>query len=85
MAEYLSDIMVTTLTDFEEAAVEKTADAIKKNPPSMWWMQIILATLQPDHEVFDPLYMPPNPYVQNRLPEPKVANIDNFYEASMIP
>ena len=33
MAEYLSDAMVTTLTDFEEAAVEKTADAIKKNPP----------------------------------------------------
>ena len=51
----------------------------------MWWMQIILASLQPDHEVFDPLYMPPNPYVQSRLPEPKVANIDNFYEASLIP
>ena len=62
-----------------DSQVRNTAEAILKHPPSLWWLELVLTQVDPDNELFHPMYMPPQP--EKKPQAYTVANTDGFYNS----
>ena len=57
----LNEVMLNlhSVGEPRDSAIRATAEVIKKNPPAVSWMLLVLASLQPDHQVFQKNYQRP--------------------------
>ena len=79
MAKILYAVMCNypRLSEPADSGIRRTAKYIRKKPPQVQWMMLILSTLEPNHAIFAKDYVNPKKTVAE---EELVDGYDNFYE-----
>ena len=81
VAQVLHHKMVSADSQGEEwdTQVRNTAEAILKHPPQLWWMELVLTVVDPDNDMFHPMWMPPQP--EPKIQTFTVPNPNGFFSS----
>lgn len=77
---YTEMMNYTSLPENIVVSFRRTAKLIKKRPPHVDWMALVMGFIKPNHEIFQKHYVAPKPQRKNAVEPYMVDNEDGFYD-----